>query len=40
MMFVGNIFEIRIFGELIPVFLMAFLLILKEIFREKSAITE
>ncbi len=30
MMFVGNVYEIRIFGELIPVFLMAFLVILME----------
>jgi hypothetical protein len=30
-MLVGNIYEMRIFGELIPVFLLAFLVILKEL---------
>ena len=36
MMFVGSIYEIRIFGELIPVFLMAFLVILKELFKSQK----
>jgi hypothetical protein len=33
MMFVANIYELRIFGELIPVFLLAFILIVCELLR-------
>ena len=33
MMLVTNIYEIRVFGELIPVFLMAFLLIIIKVTR-------
>lgn len=38
MMYVGNIQELRIYGELIPIILMAFLLPLKELLTKKRAI--
>ena len=37
MMWVGRMCELRIFGELIPVVLTAFLLILRELFKRESA---
>ncbi len=36
MFFIGNMYELRIYGELIPVVLTAFLLILKELFRRDA----
>jgi hypothetical protein len=38
MMFVGNIYELRIFGELLPIFLAAFFLILFDLLKASPAL--